>query len=61
MARKTYLIGLYQVLRAAQAYINRNLPFFQASLTSQQLLCVQAVVAALAECIPLFLPPPPIP
>jgi hypothetical protein len=61
MARKTYLPGLYVVLRAAQRYIDRWLPFFQDSLTAQQLACLQATINALAECIPLFLPPPPTP
>jgi len=61
MARKTYLPGLYIALRASQRYIDRNMPFFQNNLSTQQLNCLQAVIAALAECIPLFLPAPPNP
>jgi hypothetical protein len=61
MARKTYKPGVYHVLRAAQVYITRWKPFMEAGLTSQQRACLDAVLAALAECIPLFLPPPPTP
>lgn len=61
MTSKTYIQGLYLVLRAAQRYGNRWQPFLQANMTSQQYLCFQAVMNAIGECLPLILPPPPTP
>jgi hypothetical protein len=61
MARKTYKPGVYFVLRAAQHYITRWLPFMEAGLSEQQLTCLNACLTAITECLPLFLPPPPTP
>lgn len=61
MARKTYKPGVYYVLRAAERYITRWLPFMEAGLSEAQLTCINATLAAIQECIPLFLPPPPTP
>lgn len=59
MAQRTYAIGLYLAFNAAYRYATRWQPKLQASLTAQQYQCVQAVIAALTECLPLIQPPPP--
>lgn len=60
MAAKTYLVALYLVFNAAHRYGTRWQARIETSLgTSDKINCFRAVLAALAECLPLLLPNPP--
>jgi hypothetical protein len=61
MSARTYIYGLYLVLNAAQRYGTRWQKNLQGSMTSQQYQCFQAVLNAIAECLPLILPGAPAP
>lgn len=60
MAARTYLIGLYLVVKALHSYITRNQVRIQANATTQQWLCIEALLNAVNECLPLIVPAPPI-
>lgn len=60
MATRTYLIGLWLVLSAAYSYITRWSVKLEANMTTQQWVCLQAVLTALNECLPLIQPAPPV-
>jgi hypothetical protein len=55
---KTYIPALYFVLKHAHRYATRYQPQLQQAMTEQQYNCLVAVIAAIAECLPLILPPP---
>jgi hypothetical protein len=59
MAQRTYLIGLYLVLRTAYKYMSRWQPLILPNITEQQAACFTAALNAIAECLPLFLPAAP--
>jgi len=61
MAQRTYLIGLYFVLKAAHRYMTRYQTTIEANLTEPQLACFNAVLAAIVECLPLIVPAAPTP
>lgn len=60
MAQRTYLIGLYLALNAAYKYITRWTIKLQGNVDDHTWTCIQAVLTALEECLPLILPPPPV-
>ena len=54
MATRTYLVGLYIFFYAAHQYGVRWQTRLQAHMTTEQYNCLLAVLAALAECLPLI-------
>lgn len=60
MAR-TYQPGLYLALSFAHKYATRYQAQLQANLSGPAYTCLIAVIAALAECLPLIAPGPPTP
>lgn len=60
MAHRTYLVGLYLAEKALARYIERWGVKIQANVPTPTWVCIQAVLAALNECIPLILPEPPV-
>lgn len=49
--RKVYWKGLRLFLHSTERYIERNDAGLEASLTAPQFACVQAVLAAIIECL----------
>lgn len=60
MAQRTYLYGLWLAMTALSRYISRWLVPLEANMNTQQFLCLQAVVTAINECLPLIQPAPPV-
>jgi len=57
MAAKTYLVALYFVFNSAHRYGTRWQARIETSLgTTEKITCFRAVLAALAECLPLITP-----
>lgn len=59
MASRTYLIGLYAVLKTAHRYATRYQSTLTAHMTTEQATCLTSVIAALADCMVLLIPPEP--
>lgn len=59
MAQRTYLYGLWLTMTALSKYIDRWIIKLEGNMDTQQFLCLQAVVTAINECLPLIQPPPP--
>jgi hypothetical protein len=57
---KTYLPGLYFAMKATQKYATKWQAQLGANMTPQQATCLAALLEALAQCLPLFIPAPPI-
>lgn len=60
MSQRTYLYGLWLAMTALSRYISRWLVKLEANMDTQQFLCLQAVVTAINECLPLIQPAPPV-
>lgn len=60
MAQRTYLYGLWLAMWALNRYITRWSVKLEDNMTSQQWACLQAVLAAISECLPLIQPAPPV-
>lgn len=60
MAQRTYLIGLWLAMTALSRYMSRWLVKLEANMTAQQFACLQAVITAVNECLPLIQPAPPV-
>jgi len=56
---KTYLPGLYFAIKHTQRYATKWQAQLGASMTTQQAACLAALLEAIAQCLPLFIPPPP--
>lgn len=54
MARKVYWKGLRLVLHQSERYIEKWDTQLQANLTAPQYECIQAVLAAIIECLALL-------
>lgn len=59
MASRVYWKGLKLGLGQVERYIERNDAGLQSNLTAPQYACVQAVLAAILECINLLPPSTP--
>lgn len=57
---KTYLPGLYYAMLACQKYMTRWQAQLGANMSTEQAECFSALAVAIAKCLPLFIPPPPI-
>jgi hypothetical protein len=57
---KTYLPGLYFAMKATQRYATKWQAQLGVNMTPQQAACLADLLAALASCLPLFIPAPPI-
>lgn len=51
MATRVYWKGLILVAKALQLYISRNQVNLQKNLTAPQMVCVNALLAAVVECL----------
>lgn len=56
---KTYLPGLYFAMKALQRYATKYQAQLGVNMTEQQTTCLAGLLSALAECLPVFIPPPP--
>jgi hypothetical protein len=56
---KTYLPGLYFAIKATQRYATKWQAQLGANMTTQQATCLAALLTAIGECLPLFIPAPP--
>jgi hypothetical protein len=61
MAIKTYIPGLVFILKAAHRYATRYQSTLALALTPDQLTCLTSTVQALADCLAIIHPDPPIP
>lgn len=57
---KTYLPGLYYAILGMQRYATKWQAQLGANMTTEQAECLAALLAAVAKCLPLFIPPPPV-
>lgn len=57
---KTYLPGFYKAMKDLQKYQSKWAAPLGVSMTPQQATCAAALANALAACLPLFIPPPPV-
>jgi len=60
MAARTYGVALFFIFSKAHRYATRWQTKLEESLSAEAYTCLLAVIAALAECLPLIKPPPPI-
>lgn len=56
---KTYLPGLYFAIKATARYAAKWQAQLGANMTTQQAECLAALIVAINECLPLFIPAPP--
>lgn len=56
---KTYLPGLYFAMKATQRYATKWQAQLGANMTDQQAECLAALLTALGQCLPLFIPAAP--
>jgi hypothetical protein len=59
MAQRTYLVGLWLVLKAAYRYISRWQEQLEANTETPTFTCIIAVLEAIEVCLPLIKPAPP--
>lgn len=57
---KTYLPGMYFAMKATQKYATKWQAQLGANMTTEQAECLAALLAALAKCLPLFIPAGPV-
>lgn len=60
MTAKTYLPGLYYAILACQRYATKWQAQLGANMTTQQAACLASLLTAIGDCLPLFIPAPPI-